>query len=188
MLKESGIYGVVLFEQIVYVGSSINVHRRSLEHIRMLRKNEHHSPYFQNAWNKHGESAFTFRVLEYTSRSLLLEREQFYIDLYKPKYNYAPLAGSRLGTKQSPEAIDKVRHVHLGSKHTKEAKERISKALLGNRNGLGHKHTKEAKEKMHKTNAAKKAAGIKRKRNPMSEETKRKISEAQKGKPRLTME
>ncbi len=49
---------------------------------------------------------------------------------------------------------------------------------------VGFKHSDETKAKMKATNAAKKAAGIKRERQPMSNETKEKIRLAQVGKPR----
>ena len=48
----------------------------------------------------------------------------------------------------------------------------------------GRTMSDEVKQKIKATNAAKKAAGIKRQRQPMNEETKKKISEAQRGKPR----
>jgi group I intron endonuclease len=62
-----------------------------------LRRNRHHSPYLQHSWNKYGEGAFAIKVLELVPRDRLIEREQFYFDLWRPAYNHAPVAGSRLG-------------------------------------------------------------------------------------------
>lgn len=179
-----GIYGIRQDGLIVYVGQSINIENRYRQHIYNLRTNQHSSPYFQNAYNKYGIKPFDYIILEITTKEQLTNREQYYMDMYKPKYNYAPVAGSRLGSKQTPEAIEKVRKVHLGRKNTEETKDKMRKAALGNKRNLGRKLTEETKAKMRETLAAKKAAGVKRKRKPMSEETKRKISEAQRGKPR----
>ena len=64
------------------------------------------------------------------------------MDMYKPKYNYAPVAGSRLGSKQTPEAIEKVRKVHLWYRDW-ETKDKMRKAALGNKRNLGRKLTED---------------------------------------------
>jgi group I intron endonuclease len=47
-----------------YVGSTVDVHARWRTHRRKLRTGAHHSPHLQAAWNKYGEDAFVFRVVE----------------------------------------------------------------------------------------------------------------------------
>ena len=59
--KISGIYKIVnTVNGKKYVGSAVDIKRRWQAHKLRLRKNNHHSPKLQNAWNKHGESSFTF--------------------------------------------------------------------------------------------------------------------------------
>jgi len=67
-----------------YIGSSYRVNARWYAHKRALRLGIHHSPRLQATWNKHGEEAFTLRVLEECPRETLLEREQEYLTAFRP--------------------------------------------------------------------------------------------------------
>jgi group I intron endonuclease len=57
----------------------------------------------------HGFDNFTLDILEYCELSVLLEREQYYLDLLNPEYNILKTAGSRLGAKHTLEAIAKLK-------------------------------------------------------------------------------
>lgn len=71
-----------------YVGSSVHYKRRTREHIVDLRRGVSYCRYLQNAWNKYGESAFRWDVLELVGDvSVLIAREQYYLDLIRPTYN-----------------------------------------------------------------------------------------------------
>jgi hypothetical protein len=50
------------------------------------------------------------KILEYCDIKSLLEREQYYIDLYKPEYNICKIAGSMLGFRHSPETLLKLKN------------------------------------------------------------------------------
>jgi group I intron endonuclease len=52
---------------------------------------------------KHGYSKFSLDILEYCEINVLIKREQYYIDLLKPKYNILKAANSRLGSKHTLE-------------------------------------------------------------------------------------
>lgn len=65
----------------VYIGSSLNLDRRFTDHKYILRKNKHHSPILQRAWNKHGESNFEFSIIEYCSEEELISREQYWLNV-----------------------------------------------------------------------------------------------------------
>ena len=47
-----------------YIGSAQSFERRSWQHKYDLRKGQHKNPKLQAAWNKHGEDAFVFEVIE----------------------------------------------------------------------------------------------------------------------------
>lgn len=47
-----------------YIGSSQSFARREWQHRYALRRNEHKNPHMQASWNKYGEEAFVFEVLE----------------------------------------------------------------------------------------------------------------------------
>lgn len=98
-----GIYAIVnIVNNKRYIGSTIAAKKRCYSHRLALRKNSHHSRHLQNAWNKYGEGAFIFVVLEVCDERELLKREQFYIDTIAD-YNSSPTAGNCLGFKQSEE-------------------------------------------------------------------------------------
>jgi hypothetical protein len=112
---KSGIYEIRnLFTGDCYIGSSINLTQRKNRHFKDLKNNCHHSIILQRSFNKHGAEFFRFNVLEVIEdKTMLLTREQFYLDLIKPKYNICTIAGSPLGTKGSKESCEKKRKYAL---------------------------------------------------------------------------
>jgi hypothetical protein len=97
-----GIYQIThLPSSRIYIGSSDDIRHRWATHRSRLRKNEHHSPYLQNVWNKHGGVEFRWEVLECVlDAGTLLSREQYYLDVLKPQFNVSPTANSRRGCTQ----------------------------------------------------------------------------------------
>lgn len=75
-----------------YVGSTFNIKERWKYHSYLLKKGKHHSIALQRAYNKYGENAFRFEVLENDIEIRnLIKREQFYID-EKSEYNSMKIA------------------------------------------------------------------------------------------------
>lgn len=78
-----------------YVGSAKNLLSRRREHWCNLRLSRHHNTHMQNVWNKYGADTFVFEVLEeVVDLSLLLQREQYWIDTLQPELNKAKKAES----------------------------------------------------------------------------------------------
>ena len=69
----------------VYVGSTTDSFRhRWYAHRYELNRNTHGNAYLQNSWNKYGEEAFEFTVLEeLCDVGMIYEREQYWIDHYR---------------------------------------------------------------------------------------------------------
>lgn len=64
-----------------YLGSSCDVEKRWRAHRNALRRGAHHSLFLQRAWDKYGEDAFSFLVVEHVAPSADLRlREQEYLD------------------------------------------------------------------------------------------------------------
>lgn len=125
----------------VYIGQAQDVSKRWQHHKATLRGGYHRNRYLQRAWDKYGESAFSFKILEYCSIEKLDEREQHYIDIY-------------IGKKMCYNIAVDARSSARGAKRSEETRALISAAQIG------------------------------RKRKPLSDETKSKISAAHKGKPK----
>src|SRR5260221_5069738 len=124
--KTSGIYKITCtVTRKIYIGSAINLRKRQHGHWGHFRRNTHYNLILQNAWNKYGESAFTFEVLELVLPMSLTAREQYWFHKLKPfgkrGYNIAPEAGSSLGRKHTPEEIEKMRQAALWTQRSPEA-------------------------------------------------------------------
>lgn len=71
-----------------YIGSTNNFRKRWNVHKTLLRKNKHHSPHLQAAWNKYGEETFRFLRIQFIdSKEDRLFLEQHFLDTLKPPYN-----------------------------------------------------------------------------------------------------
>lgn len=73
-----------------YIGSSVNIKHRWLQHLSALRKNEHHSIYMQRSFNKYGEESFKFEIIHIMKdydEILLRQLEFYYINKYRSKFN-----------------------------------------------------------------------------------------------------
>lgn len=57
----------------------------------------------------HGIGNFSLSILEYCLAEEQFEREDYYINMLRPKYNILQKAGSSLGYKHSEEAREKMR-------------------------------------------------------------------------------
>lgn len=91
-----------------YLGSSVNISVRMYTYysLRSLVKSNRA---IDRALLKYGFSNFSYEILEYCDKNNVLEREQYYIDLIKPKYNIAEVARSTLGYKHTQESLAKMR-------------------------------------------------------------------------------
>lgn len=112
-----------------YVGSSVRMPHRLATHRSHLRSGTHANQKMQRAWNKYGEAAFEFSVIEEVSDpNSLIAREQFWIDTLNPFYNIAKVAGSPLGVKHTPEAIANMVKARKGKSFSPEARKSMSEA------------------------------------------------------------
>ncbi len=175
-----------------YVGSSVNIEKRWREHKCRLQGGQHENSHLQRAWDKYGEDAFVFSVLEEVGEGVLLIMEQEYLDDYFDRghcYNIAtcaeaPARGRSLteehklklseahkGKKQSGEHTRKISEANKGKKRSEEFKRGRSEAMMGNQIAKGHKRTKEHRRKLSEANKGK---------HP-SAEARRKLSESHMG-------
>lgn len=115
--------------------------------------------YLHSAILKYGENSFSQEVLNTClSKEALDIVEKFYISLFntvRPNGYNICLGGTGVmhGRKMSEESKAKISAKSKGHPgyiftHTQEAKDAISKSLLGNTRSVGRKHSAETKEKM----------------------------------------
>lgn len=175
MKNQHGIYGIVNTESgRIYIGQTKqSFYRRYLLHDWKLRNNTHDNQHLQNAYNKYGESAFEFIIVESIGDSKDSERlndlEKKYIDHYKSIglcYNILDGGGGRPGCPMSDRAKkivgEKNRVNMLGRKHSEETKRKMRLASKHKKLSdehkrrlvdinTGRKNTEESKEKMRQS-------------------------------------
>ncbi len=163
-LNCSGIYQIKnLVNGKVYVGSAVNMYKRwHTSHIVNLRKNSHQNRHLQRSFNKHGEENFKFEVLQFVpDKKKLLIMEQKYLNKFNKNqlYNIRLIAKSNLGLKFSKEAKQRMSRAVTGRKHTQDTKNKMSNSAKGkpvskktrdkiSKTLTGKKHTEETRQKM----------------------------------------
>lgn len=164
--KNSGIYEIKSkVNQRCYIGSAVKLKKRIMEHKKDLRGNFHANRHLQRHFNKYSMADLQFTIIEFCTKELLIEREQYWIDQIKPKFNICKIAGSSLGTTRTEEQKDKMRGANnpmfgvrrigkdspgYGRKASDATKKKMSESHLKNpaRYWLGKTFTEETKKKM----------------------------------------
>lgn len=82
-----GIYVIrCIFEDKVYIGSSVDINRRWTEHRSKLNTQKHANKQLQEDWDCYGDESFIFEVIEETTE--LIKAEQRYLNSLWPNcYN-----------------------------------------------------------------------------------------------------
>lgn len=163
-MSTRGIYKIInIINNKFYVGSAVHLGKRKSRHFSELRRGKHNNKHLQAAWNKYGEQAFIFVVLEYALEGEdLFEMENGWLrENVGTEYCYnigreaaAPMLG--MSGELSPT---------WGYKHTE-----LEKTNIGNRS-RGRLHTDTTKELIRS-----RLRGI-----PRSAETRAKLSLALRG-------
>ncbi len=169
--SKSGVYAITnTVNGKLYVGSAVNISARWRMHRSQLRRGIHHSNHLQSAWDKHGEQAFLFSILqEVGERERLIEEENKWIvqkdSANRSKgYNLCVAAGSQLGMKHSDDARKRISDAHKGRKKSPDHQEAINLALRGRKlsdehrakisaNQTGRRASDESRKKMREARA-----------------------------------
>lgn len=170
MTKYNAISGIYIIVHVksgkVYIGKAENIRKRWHDHKHTLNNGNHHNRYLQRAWNKYGEQAFKFQILEYCSIEHFEAREKHYIAIYKVRglaYNMTDGGEGVLGIVHSSETKKKMsiaanaRWESLDYRAIMVAKHKGKTIPLEQRAKMslahkGHKPTAEAHEKSIITN------------------------------------
>jgi len=186
----------------VYIGSSNDTNTRKRGHFHALRYHRHANRHLQNVFDKYGEECFEFSILEQVGKLELIEREQYWIDSYNSAdreygYNVIPFADRHAFSDDTRKRMSQSRN---GIVFSDEHRRRLSEAATGKPGTMkGKHHSDETKRKMSEFRKGKpvpwagKPLSDERKRQiserlvgkkmkPRSEETLRRMSEAQRGK------
>lgn len=136
-MKRSGVYRITnTVNGKVYIGSSEDAGHRFVAHRYLLRNGKHHARGLQRAYDKHGEAAFAFDMIEEVAVPMLLVREQHWMDHHRSTnsrrgYNICPAAGNRKGSTQPASVAETMRAFHTGKPKSQDHRSKIAAAHLG---------------------------------------------------------
>jgi len=150
--------------EIRYVGKTVrSLSRRLGNHIANAKGNKHnvHLSNWILKLLRQGKRPI-IELIENCSYLNWQEREQYWISHYPDLINITDGGDGCVGLIHKPETIEKLRQAKLGTKHTQEFKDNMSKRLKGKSLTQAHK------DAIGNANRGKKA----------SEETKKKLSKA----------
>jgi len=175
-MKTPGIYKIQskLYPDRVYIGSSLDIKQRKIDHFKELRKNTHKNGRLQNHTNKYGIDDLVFIMIEPCLPEFLLIREQYYIDTGNPYFNICLSAKSWLGLKHTEEAKAKISHSKKGKHLSEETRKKISESHKGQ---IAWNKGKKTCEKTKNLLSERLIGNQRRKGIPASDEIRRKISE-----------
>lgn len=187
-LDKCGIYSIAnKINGKRYIGQSNDIEYRWKNHVIDLNNNKHHSQHLQCSWNKYGQDAFDFSVLEECDCEELTAKEQYWMDYFcttngKRGYNMRS-AGS--GGKFREESKRKMSISRMGPLNHMYGRTGELHPMFGThpiRKSGVWKHTEETKVKMseqRKITTIGEGNGFYGKRH--SDETKEKLRESSTG-------
>lgn len=151
--QNKGKSGIYIWENKIngnrYIGSSVHLTRRFKSYYNSSHWLKYTNMTIYKALLKYGHSNFSLSILEYCEPDKCIEREQYYIDLFKPEYNILQTAGSSLGYKHSEEAIEKIIAAKTGLRRSAEALAKFIAAVTGRKTPMqGKKHSEETKKQI----------------------------------------
>lgn len=169
-----------------YIGSSKDIYKRFKRHKYELNNQTHHNYHLQQDWNLYGESAFSLVLVEETTDRY--ECEQYWIDHLNPEYNVGAAKGGDTFTKAHNKEERRKRLVEVLNENRHKVKPRYGSENPNWKGGVTFCDCG-ARINSNATTCSK-CRDRTGNKNPFygkshSDETRKKLSESNKGKPNI---
>jgi len=188
LTDNKGLAGIYMWTHLEsgkrYVGSSTDLSRRFRRYYSISHLTRYNSMLINKALLKYGYSNFSLTIIEHLNvanlsntecKNLILEREQFYLNLIQPECNILKFAGSSQGYNHTEKSLIKISNANKGSLNSMFGKIGENHPMFGkigeNNPMYGKVHNEETRNKI----------SIAIKGNIHTKETREKISLAKKG-------
>lgn len=136
-----------------YIGQTINVKHRLLQHQKELERNDHFNDHLQRSFNLYGEESFVFAIIDTCDLSVLDSREIFWINHFKsydPKYGFNRQYGGVKSRKHTAEVRQKMSDSHKGKKRRPLSEETKAKISASNKGRVVTDETRKRQSDSHK--------------------------------------
>lgn len=192
-MKQSGIYRITNLETgAMYIGRTAeSFASRWRRHRQALKVGRHWNNHLQRSYDKHGKSAFEYKVLEVVPQGDMTDQEfNAYInereihliaehDTHQNGYNFTEGGEGMMGYEMSEATKAKLSAALKGKTPSAETRAKMSAAHMGNTHNLGRKCTAETRAKLSKALKGRAPWSTGKKHTA---ETRAKLSVAAKGK------
>jgi group I intron endonuclease len=151
------IYGIKnVYNGRVYIGSTVDYHKREIRHKYHLRLGVHKNRRLQKDFNRYGGlDAFNFfTICETQEKDTALKFEQVFIDGFPEVYNILPKAGKAQGRQYTKVTLDRMSSAAKGriiSEHQRD---------LMRKRQTGKKMSESTREKMRETHLKRSELGL----------------------------
>lgn len=104
----SGVYSIrCKLDGRLYIGAAKKLNIRFNGHRSDMRRGRHHSTMMQDVWDRHGSSAFEFRVLVVCDLDYAQDVETKLIEMLRPAFNTTRRLKDHTGVRRSRETRDR---------------------------------------------------------------------------------
>lgn len=141
---KSGIYQIQSIEtNKKYIGRTSDFHMRKWRHLYALTEGIHINKNLQRHVNIYGIRDLVFSIIEYCPVEQIIEKEKYYIELYKPEFNFV----FETPRKHNKETCEKISQSLREMYKNPEEKKKRSNAAFAWHKIYGHKTKKEINNK-----------------------------------------
>ena len=146
------IYQLISPSNKSYIGSTkTTLEKRISIHLSYLKNNKHPNKILQAAFNKYGDlGVIILEQFDYSINKEVIDKEQYYLDLFKPEYNICKKAYT---PDMSTETRNKIKNSLTGIKFTKERKDNIKLGRTGIKPVLSLENRKSISERVKLTSS-----------------------------------